>query len=95
MPLTIRLGAALDAALERYCADHAVTKSLVVQESLTTYLVQASARAGEPSKASGGASKPKPSSSYRKFERAGLISVGSAGTASADKAAVRKRVTGA
>ena len=97
MPLTIRLGPALDAALKRYCSEHAVTKSLVVQESLATYLVQAPARAGAPAKAHGkaGAARPMPSPAYRAFERAGLIGAGSAGGMSADKAAVRRRVIGA
>lgn len=94
MPLTIRLGPALDAALERYCTDHSVTKSLVVQESLATYLVQAPARASVPRNARGGAARPLPSAAFREFERAGLIGAGSAGAASADKAAVRRRVSG-
>lgn len=34
MTLTVRLDDALDSALQRYCLQHGVTKSLVVQESL-------------------------------------------------------------
>ena len=94
MPLTVRLGSALDAALERYCSEHAVTKSLVVQESLATYLVQAPAAAPARGKGAGAAARSAPSPAYRAFERAGLIGAGAAGSASADKAAVRKRVTG-
>lgn len=96
MPLTVRLGPALDSALERYCAEHSVTKSLVVQESLATYLVQASRPAPVGSgQASGSVTRPAPSAAFQAFERAGLIGTGAAGGASADKAAVRKRITGA
>ena len=95
MPLTGRLGPALDAALERYCSEHAVTKSLVVQESLATYLVHAPLQGGASAPARGGRASPAPSAAYLAFERVGIIGAGAVGGSSADKAAVRKRVTGA
>ena len=39
MTLTVRLDSAVESALERYCAERGVTKSLVVQESLAVYLL--------------------------------------------------------
>ena len=39
MTLTVRLDAAVESALERYCTERGVTKSLVVQECLAGYLL--------------------------------------------------------
>ena len=52
MTLTVRLDTALESALERYCAERGVTKSLVVQESLATYLLADQAGAGRARPAS-------------------------------------------
>ena len=39
MTLTVRLDAAVESALERYCTERGVTKSMVVQECLAGYLL--------------------------------------------------------
>ena len=89
MTLTVRLNASLQAALDRYCAERGVTKTLAVQECLTQYLVHAPA---------GAAAKPAPadvapaSANHRAFIDAGLIGSVAGGTEPADKAAVRARV---
>ena len=57
MTLTVRLDANLQAALDRYCAERGVTKTLAVQECLAQYLVQASAGAAAKPAAAG---KPAP-----------------------------------
>ncbi|NRF66330.1 hypothetical protein HLB44_04970 [Aquincola sp. S2] len=88
MTLTVRLDGGLEAALERYCAERGVTKSLVVQESLAAYLVAAA------SEAVAGATPvhaAEPSANYRALSDAGLIGAVALGTG-ADKAAVRLRV---
>ncbi len=85
MTLTVRLDAGLESALERYCADRGVTKSLVVQESLSAYLVErGTARGAED------AADPV-SDNYKAFAKAGLIGAVALGTG-ADKAAVRARI---
>lgn len=90
MTLTVRLDDTLESALERYCADRGVTKSLVVQESLAAYLLPGSQRAGKP--AAGRAEGESPvSANYRAFAEAGLIGAVALG-GGADKAAVRARV---
>jgi hypothetical protein len=90
MTLTVRLDDALEAALERYCAERGVTKSLVVQECLATYLSagRAAAVAGGPAAAP---RAPRISAAYRAFDAAGLVAAGELGGVSADKAAVRER----
>jgi hypothetical protein len=91
MTLTVRLDNTLESALERYCTERGVTKSLVVQESLASYLV---VRQAELASVSGDASaKPltKVSANYRAFAEAGFIGAGELGGGSADKAAVRAR----
>lgn len=88
MTLTVRLDAALQAALNQHCADHGVTKTLVVQECLATYLV--TAKTGTAAVAADGAAGP--SATYRAFVDAGLIGTLAAGSTPADKAAVRARV---
>ena len=90
MTLTVRLDSAVESALERYCAERGVTKSLVVQESLAVYLMAGGAR---PAKAAAGeqATELPVSANYRAFADAGLIG-GIALGQGADKAAVRARV---
>ena len=90
MTLTVRLDNTLESALERYCTERGVTKSLVVQESLAAYLLPGSPRAGKavPGRADGG---PPVSANYRAFAEAGLIGAVALG-GGAGKAAVRARV---
>ena len=87
MTLTVRLDKPTETALERYCADRGVTKTLVVQESLAAYLlsaVQSSAHEAAPRAAA-------PSANFQAFADAGLIGSVALGQG-ADKAAVRARV---
>ena len=86
MTLTVRLDAATEAALERYCVERGVTKSLVVQESLAVYLL---AHDKQPDVARPGAAEL--SDNYKAFAAAGLIGAVGLGLGS-DKAAVRARV---
>jgi hypothetical protein len=88
MTLTVRLDEALESALERHCAERGVTKSLVVQECLATYLL---AGQPQPSNAAPQRSAGNTSANYRAFAAAGLIG-GVALGGGADKAAVRARV---
>ncbi len=83
MTLTVRLDSATESALERYCAEHGVTKSLAVQESLAAYLWRA-----QPASASG---KSAASPVFEALRRAGLIGAGELGGVVADKKAVRDR----
>jgi hypothetical protein len=91
MTLTVRLDAATESALDRYCAERGVTKSLVVQESLAVYLI---ARQGSSSaehiEGSRGPSRPV-SANYKAFADAGLIGCIASGQ-TADKAGVRARM---
>jgi len=87
MTLTVRLDAATESALDRYCAERGVTKSLVVQESLAVYLL--ADRMGGGDAAAKAPSKAMPSANYRAFAEAGFIGAGKLGGGSADKAAVR------
>ncbi|MFT3817583.1 MAG: hypothetical protein QM750_08155 [Rubrivivax sp.] len=87
MTLTVRLDTALDSALQRYCDQHGVTKSLVVQESLAAYLLAAA-----PVPAGAAARRgPAPSANHEAFAAAGLIGAVAEG-GGADKAAVRRRI---
>ncbi|MES2992814.1 MAG: hypothetical protein V4844_15430 [Pseudomonadota bacterium] len=87
MTLTVRLDAATESALDRYCAERGVTRSLVVQESLAVYLLaERTAKGDEPMTAP---SKTPPSANYRAFAEAGFIGAGALGGGTADKAAVR------
>ena len=90
MTLTVRLDETLESALERYCAEAGVTKSLVVQQSLAAYLL---ASQPQSAKAAGAraASKAAVSANYRAFEKAGLIGAVALGRG-ADKAGVRARI---
>ena len=90
MTLTVRLDAALQAALDRHCAEQGVTKTLVVQECLAQYLVAAQHVAAAGPGNSAGAT-PQPSANHRAFANAGLIGAVAGGGASADKAAVRQQ----
>lgn len=91
MTLTVRLDRTLESALERYCAEQGVTKTLVAQEALAAYLV--GQRAGATPLP---ASEPAVSRNYAAFARAGVlgaVELAPAGPArSADKAAVRARL---
>lgn len=84
MTLTVRLDAALQAALERHCAERGLSKTLVVQESLAQYLVLAQPAAVAPA-------ARQPSANYRAFADAGLVGAVGAGSAPADKAGVRRQ----
>ncbi len=87
MTLTVRLDAALQAALERHCAERGLSKTLVVQESLAQYLVLAQPAAVAPA-------ARQPSANYRAFADAGLVGavgVNTASSATADKAGVRRQ----
>ena len=91
MTLTVRLDTALESALERYCAERGVTKSLVVQESLATYLLADQAGAGRARPASADRSRARVSANYQAFADAGFVGAGETGGGSADKATVRAR----
>lgn len=85
MTLTVRLDPALESALDRYCAEHGMTKSLVVQECLASYLVEQRSLETQAVRS--------PSPLYETFKQAGLVGAGTLGGTSADKAAVRERAT--
>ncbi len=85
MPLTVRLDKTLEHALERYCTENGVNKSLVVQESLGQYLVQRQAE--KLSTKAMQASSP----ALRAFEAAGLLGTAQ-GEGKATKAGVRAAV---
>ena len=90
MTLTVRLDSATESALERYCTERGVTKSLVVQESLAVYLV--SLEGGRPAGATAGRGTTMPSGNYKAFDAAGLIGAGELGGVSATKPIVRERI---
>lgn len=87
MTLTVRLDETLESALERYCAEAGVTKSLVVQQSLAAYLMTTPPKAGKAAGARAGR-HARVSANYRAFEKAGLIGAVALGHGSADKAGV-------
>lgn len=91
MPLTVRLDGTLEAALERYCAHTGVSKSLVVQESLASYLLGQPARATRRPAESASAASPPASANYQAFSAAGLVGSVALGQG-ADKTAVRARM---
>lgn len=91
MPLTVRLDGTLEAALARYCADTGVSKSLVVQESLASYLLDQPPRATRRHAETSPAASPPASANYQAFAAAGLVG-GVALGQGADKAAVRARI---
>jgi hypothetical protein len=89
MTLTVRLDETLESALERYCAEAGVTKSLVVQQSLAAYLLASQPPVG---KAAASGAKSPVSANYRAFEASGLIGAVALGGLRADKAGVRSRI---
>ena len=91
MTLTVRLDSAVESALERYCTDRGVTKSLVVQESLAVYLL--AKQAAPATELAQARAKPavQVSANYKAFADLGFIGGGELGGGSADKAAVRAR----
>jgi hypothetical protein len=91
MTLTVRLDNTLESALERYCAERGVTKSLVVQECLAQYLLTDQAQAASSAPADARRSPQRVSANYKAFEAAGLIGAGASGGPSATKAVVRER----
>jgi len=91
MPLTVRLDGTLEAALERYCAHTGVSKSLVVQESLASYLMGQPARVTRRPAASSSSASPPASANYQAFAAAGLVGSVAMGQG-ADKTAVRARM---
>ena len=90
MTLTVRLDNTLESALERYCTERGVTKSLVVQESLATYLLASQAQPAGAQSSRVSKAPSRASANYRAFFDAGFIGAGELG-GSADKAAVRAR----
>jgi hypothetical protein len=92
MTLTVRLDSTLEGALERYCTERGVTKTLVVQECLASYLL--AARSPSTDNTSKDAKPVSVSANYKAFAEAGLIGciAGVGGVGGADKAAVRARV---
>ncbi len=91
MTLTVRLDTAIESALDRYCAERGVTKSLVVQESLAAYLLDAASARASASGAGGVKAGAAVSANYKAFADAGLIGGVALGCGS-DKAAVRARM---
>ena len=85
MTLTVRLDTAIESALERHCNEKGVTKSSVVQESLTAYLWGDEAQEKEASRGLA------MSSAFAAFKQAGLVGTGELGGRGADKKAVRER----
>ncbi len=95
MTLTVRLDTTLESALDSYCAERGVTKSLVVQESLAAYLLDAAsakakAKANSAAIGRGRAAAPV-SANYKAFADAGLIGAGELGGVSATNKVVRER----
>lgn len=90
MTLTVRLDPTLQAALDRYCTERGMTKTLAVQECLAQYLV--AKPAGASIKAQAKAAATLASANLRAFADAGLVGAVTGGNAPADKATVRARV---
>ena len=88
MTLTVRFDETLSEALARHCAEHGVTKSRVVQESVAAYLLAQPVPHAVPAR---DAPPVEPGPTYRAFQRAGLIGTGELSGRSADKAEVRAR----
>jgi predicted transcriptional regulator len=91
MTLTVRLDNTLETALERYCLERGVTKSLVVQECLAQYLLLGQAEAAGSAPTGAKRAAPRVSANYKAFADAGLIGAGASGGPSATKAVVRER----
>lgn len=90
MTLTVRLDEVLESALERYCSQTGVTKSLVVQQSLAAYLLDSRPQTGHSAPLRAGR-QAQVSANYRAFESAGLIGSVALGSG-AGKSAVRARI---
>ena len=91
MTLTVRLDSTLSSALDRYCAEAGVTKSLVVQQALAAYLLASPPVAGPTGNKDARRAEPF-SANYRAFEKAGLIGAVALDSGVADKAGVRARI---
>lgn len=91
MTLTVRLDEALETALTRHCAERGVTKSLVVQECLATYLLAGRSQPLNSAATGTREASTSVSANYKAFADAGFIGAGELGGGSADKAAVRAR----
>ncbi len=91
MTLTVRLDTAIESALDRYCVERGVTKSLVVQESLAAYLLDDTASRALAAASRGAEGRPTVSANLKAFTEAGLVGAVAAGSG-ADKAGVRHRV---
>jgi predicted transcriptional regulator len=93
MTLTVRLHTSLESALDSYCAERGVTKSLVVQESLAAYLLDAASAKAKANSAAAGRGKAavRVSANYKAFADAGLIGAGELGGVSATNQVVRER----
>ena len=91
MTLTVRLDTAIESALDRYCAERGVTKSLVVQESLAAYLLDAASAKASAAAAGRARSAAPVSANYKAFAEAGLIGGGELGRVSATNKVVRER----
>ena len=91
MTLTVRLDSAVESALERYCTENGVNKSMVVRESLTVYLLAKQVEPVGKLARSGAQPSANVSANYKAFADAGFIGGGELGGGSADKAAVRER----
>lgn len=87
MTLTVRLNGTIEYALEQYCSEHGVTKTMVVQQSLAEYL---SRTTNEPSPARDQAKPVNPL--FQKLLESGFIGAGELNDVPADKHAVRARV---
>jgi hypothetical protein len=91
MTLTVRLDTTLESALDSYCAERGVTKSLVVQESLAAYLLDAASAKANAAAAGHGRAAAPVSDNYKAFADAGLIGAGELGGVSATNKVVRER----
>jgi hypothetical protein len=91
MTLTVRLDTAVEAALDRYCAESGVTKSAVVQQSLAAFLVDRQTAERRPRRGAAPGAPARHSANYLAFARAGLIGAGELGGVAATNAVVRER----
>lgn len=89
--VSVRLDPALSSALDRYCAEAGVTKSLVVQQSLAAYLLASPLEAARNGETDPKRTQPA-SANFRAFEKSGLIGAVTLDGGTADKARVRARI---
>lgn len=85
MTLTVRLPKPLEDKLETYCTDEGLTKSHVVQECLTAFLVNKVPSAPR-------AARTQVSATYAAFKREGLVGAVDLGSTSATRDVVRERM---